>query len=85
MNKNIKNWKQYLNESVINTIAYHGTTNQSKNYIPPIINFEDEVGAHFGSTIEQAENEINRQNELSNSDVLKMNGNIYKKTKKCKK
>ena len=65
----VKNWKQFLNENAnsINKIVYHGTTNQSKNYIPPIINFEDEVGAHFGSTIEQAKNAINRQNELSNS------------------
>jgi hypothetical protein len=61
--------REYLNENnSISKIVYHGTTNQSKNFIPPIINFEDEVGAHFGSTIEQAENAINRQNELLNSD-----------------
>ena len=66
----VKNFKQFVNENAnsINKTVYHGTTNQSKNYIPPIINFEDEVGAHFGSTIEQAKNAINRQNELSNSD-----------------
>ena len=60
----------FLNENVnsINKIVYHGTIYKSKNYIPPIINFEDEVGANFGSTIEQAENAINRQNELSNRD-----------------
>ena len=47
----VKNWKQFLNENSnsINKTVYHGTTNQSKNYIPPIINFDDEVGAHFGS------------------------------------
>ena len=74
----VKNWKQFLNEnhSSINKFVYHGTTNKSKNYIPPIINFEDEVGAHFGSTIEQAENAINRQNELSNNNGD--NGRILK-------
>ena len=41
----VKNWKQFLNENSnsINKTVYHGTTNQSKNYIPPIINFDDEV------------------------------------------
>lgn len=58
-----------LNKSnSINKIVYHGTTNQSKNFIPPIINSEDEVGAHFASTIEQAEKAINRQNNLSQSE-----------------
>lgn len=58
----IKNFNQ------INKIVYHGTTNNSKNFIPPIINYDDEPGAHFASTIEQAENAIKRQNRLSNSD-----------------
>jgi hypothetical protein len=62
--------REYLNENTnsVSKIVYHGTTNSDGNYIPPIINFEDEVGAHFGSTIEQAENAIKRQNELSNSN-----------------
>jgi hypothetical protein len=73
----VKNWKEFLNENAnsINKIVYHGTTNKSKNFIPHIINFEDEVGAHFGSTMEQAENAIIRQNELSTSDD---NGRILK-------
>ncbi len=77
-----KIFNQTINEnySVINKVVYHGTTNNNIDFIPPIINFEDEVGAHFGSTIEQAENAINRQNELSNSDekgkILKYQINI---------
>jgi hypothetical protein len=73
----VKNCKQFLNENIksISKIVYHGTTNSVDNYIPPIINFEDEVGAHFGSTIEQAKNAIKRQNELSNSDD---NGKVLK-------
>jgi hypothetical protein len=73
----VKNFNQFVNEnfSIVNKIVYHGTTNSTENYIPPIINFEDEVGAHFGSTIEQAENAIKRQNELSNGSD---NGRVLK-------
>jgi len=52
----------------INPIVYHGTTNPKKNFIPPIINWEDELGAHFATTIEQAENAIERQNRLNNTN-----------------
>jgi len=73
----VQNFKQFVNENynIVNKIVYHGTTNSTENYIPPIINFEDEVGAHFGSTIEQAENAIKRQNELSNGSD---NGKVLK-------
>lgn len=63
--------KEYLNENInlINKTVYHGTLSQIKNYIPPIVNWDDEVGAHFGSTIEQAENAIKRQNLLSGDNI----------------
>jgi hypothetical protein len=52
----------------INPIVYHGTTNLKKNFIPSIVNWEDEVGAHFATTIEQAEEAIKRQNLLNNTN-----------------
>lgn len=53
-------------------VVYHGTQNKGKDFIPEIINYEDEVGAHFG-TEEQAGNAIKRQQE-EGSD--KESGNV---------